>query len=218
MCDISDGLTSITWKGKKMYMVSFVNCKIANKLIGTVKVDSYIGISKEEILEKAFQIYKEYFQDKYNNSVYLEIDTIFVNENIKVGVSRLIERIKYSLINWSLSNCFLCKIFLVPKLYKPQWWEYNVGNLFTNDTVTREQVVRIADLISSCSKEGICEIDYTNYLGQRRWRAATLRWRPRFGVDKYHLKPQWLLDVYMDDRDDKRTLAMSDIHGWRKPI
>lgn len=218
MCVTGDGFISITWKGNKMYMVSFVNCKIANKLIGTVKVDSYIGISKEEVLEKAFRIYKEYFQDKYNNSVYLEIDTIFVNENVKVGVSRLIERIKYSLINWSLSNCFLCKIFLTPKLYKPQWWKYHVGNLFINDTVTREQITRVTDLISSCSTDGVCEIDYTNYLGQRRWRRVTLRWRPRFGTDKYHVKQQWLLDVYAHDRDDKRTLAMSDIHGWRKLV
>jgi 8-oxo-dGTP diphosphatase len=64
------------------------------------------------------------------------------------------------------------------------------------------------------SDEDCVEIDYVNWKGEQSTRVI----RPRefyFGPNKWHPGNQWLLDATDIAKDDIRTFAMKDIHGWR---
>lgn len=56
-------------------------------------------------------------------------------------------------------------------------------------------------------------VEYTNYKGETRLREI----RPErlwFGSTEYHPEKQWLLDVFDEEKQERRTYAMKDIHSW----
>jgi ADP-ribose pyrophosphatase YjhB (NUDIX family) len=58
------------------------------------------------------------------------------------------------------------------------------------------------------------EIDYTNHRGERSIRRI-IPIGIRFGSTEYHTELQWLMCANDLTKDDVRTFAMKDIHGWR---
>lgn len=56
------------------------------------------------------------------------------------------------------------------------------------------------------------EIDYTNWRGTRSVRRI---WPARmfFGSNEWHPEPQWLIDAYCFEANDRRTFALSGIHS-----
>ena len=66
-------------------------------------------------------------------------------------------------------------------------------------------------------KQIVC-IDYANWRGERAFR---LVWPQQlwFGFNDGHPEPQWLLDAYDVEKDERvsaiRTFAMNGIHSWQ---
>jgi 8-oxo-dGTP pyrophosphatase MutT (NUDIX family) len=58
------------------------------------------------------------------------------------------------------------------------------------------------------------EIDYVNHRGERSIRRI-FPIAIRFGSTEHHPELQWLLGAIDLMKDDLRTFAMKDIHGWR---
>lgn len=61
-------------------------------------------------------------------------------------------------------------------------------------------------------KDGLLEIDYTNYKGVRSQRVI----RPegvRWGSNEWHPEPQWLMDAFDVSKEARRTFALKDIHA-----
>jgi predicted DNA-binding transcriptional regulator YafY len=58
------------------------------------------------------------------------------------------------------------------------------------------------------------KIDYTNWEGERATRLI-LPMALRFGTNIWHPVPQWLLEAFDLARNEERTFALKDIHGWK---
>lgn len=56
-------------------------------------------------------------------------------------------------------------------------------------------------------------IDYTNYRGERRLRAI-LPLGIMYDSNEWHPEAQWMLTALDVEKEEVRTFAMANIHGW----
>ena len=194
----------------------FVTAIVSGHSIGTVRVNDSDGdISKELVILKASNLMSSWnsFNDKEVN---FEVCSIFKDtpKQIKpIGfVNQLLDKFSqlYVRLPYIRNKVILNNI--------PKWWKYPIGDFESNSSPNRWQAQHIVNTMHSISVNGCVDVDYVDYSGKRRWRTVTMRWMPHYGVDKFHCDPQWLLSVYCHDCDDRKTLLMSSIHGWRKPV
>jgi hypothetical protein len=199
-----------------METMTYVAFNTGDSSVGAIRVDDVIASTKEAIIMSASLSSHEYFNKRKN----LNLDTYmtFMNMKMLTGLSHLIDKILQIFINWQWCAKLMHRWNILPKNNKPKWCNGVFGYFNSNCSHGHKSIMSMIGLMMLSTNEGVLEIDYVDYIGRREWIKVSLRWLPMFKHGKYSTTKQWILDVYCFQRDDRRTLSMSGILGWRKPL
>jgi hypothetical protein len=197
-----------------MKVMYYVSSTVGNRHMCGVRIDGDVNSTEEQVLSAAFPSTLARINPRHSESRH-EVCAAFSDPRDKVESCGTINRALDCITNIFVK--LLGSLRIIANNSEPKWWCRTLGNYYINNDSVRKQVTFLATLMMLSSSSNTIEIDYVNYAGRREWRLVTMRWPPHYGSSKHHPESQWLLNIYCHDRDDRRTFAMTDILGWRKP-
>lgn len=191
----------------------YVSSAVGNRHMCGVRIDGDVKSTEQNVMAVAIPIISPRID--ITQAVF-KICAVFTDPRGKVKQSGTINIAIEHLSSFIIK--LLKLLSLMPNDKRPKWWHHSLETFYVDNDNSRRQVTHLATMVMLCASSGAVEIDYVNYAGKREWRLITMRWPPRYGTSKHHPDHQWLIDAYCHIRDDRRTFAMTDILGWRKPL